>query len=194
MISLEQAKKLINLARDSIKAGFSSKKPKTIPGFSEVTGVFVTLSMNGNLRGCIGFPEPVYPLSRAIIEAAQSAAFKDPRFPPLSKEEFDLVTVEISILTLPKVVIVRNPEDYYQQIQVGKDGIIVRGVYSSGLLLPQVAVENNWDVKTFIEQTCVKAGLRPNEYFDYDKCRLYKFQSLVFSEQSPNGEIVQKMG
>ena len=197
MVSLEQAKKLISLARDSIKAGFSSREPKVskaiVNGFSEPRGVFVTITINGQLRGCIGFPEPVHALYRGIIEGAKSAAFHDPRFPPLSKEEFSNVAIEISVLTVPTLVEVRNPEEYFKKVIVGKDGLIVRGVFSSGLLLPQVAVEYKWDTKTFLEQTCVKAGLPANEYLDYDKCRVYKFQSEVFSEQSPEGEVVQKL-
>lgn len=197
MISLEQAKKLIKLARDSIKTGFSGGKPRVgkavVNEFSEPIGVFVTLTINKELRGCIGFPEPVHPLYTGIIDATQSAAFHDPRFPSLTKEEFKQVTIGISILTSPKVIEVRNPDEYFSKIQVGKDGLIVRGVFSSGLLLPQVAVEYKWDAKAFLEQTCVKAGLQPNEYTDYDKCRIYKFQSHVFSEQSPGGEVVQKM-
>ena len=197
MFSLEQAKKLITLARDSINAGFLHRKPRISKAiateFSEPRGVFITLTINGQLRGCIGFPEPVQSLYKAVVDAAQSAASHDPRFPSLTKEEFKHVAIEVSILTLPKVVEVRNPSDYYKNIQIGRDGLIVRGTFSSGLLLPQVAIEQNWDSKTFLEQTCVKAGLQPNEYLDYDNCRVYKFQSQVFSEKSAEGEIIQKM-
>lgn len=197
MASLEQAKTLVKLARDSIQAGFSGKKVKPsraiVNEFSEPRGVFVTLNLDNQLRGCIGFPEPVYPLYHAVLDAAQSAAFKDPRFPALTKEEFPNVIVELSVLTLPSLIGVRNPEDYFKNIQVGKDGLIIRGTFSSGLLLPQVALEQKWDAKTFLQQTCVKAGLQPNDYTDYDNCRVYKFQSEVFAEQSPGGDIVKKL-
>ena len=197
MVSLDQAKELINLARDSIKSGFSGNKPrvnsKLKSEFSELSGAFVTLTLNKQLRGCIGFTEPVYPLYEAIINAAQSAAFKDPRFPGLTKEEFEHIVIEVSVLSAPARVEVRNPEEYYSKIQIGKDGLMIIGTFSSGLLLPQVAVEYKWDVKTFLEQTCVKAGLQANSYLDFDNCRVYKFQSEVFSEQSPQGKIIQKM-
>jgi len=197
MINLEQAKTLVDLARDSIKAGLSKRKPSVSSGikkeFLDKAGVFVTIKINGQLRGCIGFTDPIYSLWEAIVEASQSAAFQDPRFPKLTNEEFGDITIELSVLTPAKVIEVRNPEDYYNNIQVGKDGLLVRGVYNNGLLLPQVATEYNWDPKTFLEQTCVKAGLEPNSYLDYDACRVYKFQSLVFSETIPNGEIQQIM-
>ena len=122
MIGTAQAKILIDLARESIRAGFSRKSPKVSATvskqFSEPSGVFVTLTLNEALRGCIGFSDAIYPLYRAVIDAAQSAAFKDPRFPPLSEEEFKQITIEVSILSKPVVIEVRNPGDYFQKIVV----------------------------------------------------------------------------
>lgn len=196
MFSLEQGAKLIRLARDSIKTG-SSKSPRVGSAvkseFSKIQGVFVTLQKNNLLRGCIGFPEPIYPLYEGVINAAKAAAFSDPRFPPLDKKELAGITIEVSVLTVPSVVEVRNPEEYLSRIKVGRDGLIARGIFSSGLLLPQVAVEYRWDAQTFLSQTCVKAGLEPDSWHDFDKCRIYSFQSQVFSEQSPEGPVVQKM-
>ena len=106
MISLEEGRQLVKLARHSIETYFS-KKHLDMPGsdkFKEERGVFVTLNELEKLRGCIGFPEPVYPLKRAIIEAARAAAFKDPRFPPVTEEEIEDITVEISVLTKPKLI------------------------------------------------------------------------------------------
>lgn len=196
MLNLEQGKKLVKLARDSIAASFSGKKPKVSESikkeFGEARGVFVTLNKNNALRGCIGFPEPVMPLYEAIINAAKSAA-SDPRFPPLENEELEQVTVEVSVLTLPRMIEVRNPEDYFNLIKVGRDGLIVRGVYESGLLLPQVAVEYKWDAKTFLEQTCRKANLPADIYTDFNQVRVYSFQSQVFSEETPNGNVIVNM-
>ena len=195
MLSLEQGKKLVKLARDSIVSNFSNKKPivskELKEEFSAKMGVFVTINKGGNLRGCIGFPEPTNALYDAVINGARSAAFSDPRFPPLGREEIDAITVEVSILSVPKLIEVRNPEDLPKMIQVGQDGLIIRGTFNSGLLLPQVAVEYKWDSKTFLEQTCVKAGLPEGTWMDFDACRVYKFQGQVFSEQQPGGEVVQ---
>lgn len=195
MLTLVQGRKLITLARDSIVTYFSKKNPRVSKEikdeFSEKRGIFVTLSKEGKLRGCIGFPEPIYALYEAVINAARSAAFSDPRFPPLDKDEIDRITIEVSVLTAPRLIEVRNPEDIVKKIKVGKDGLIVRGTFNSGLLLPQVAVDYKWDAKTFLEQTCVKAGLPANTWADFDACRIYKFQSQVFSEKSPNGQVEQ---
>ncbi len=197
MISLDGGKKLIRLARESISCVFSKKDIKvdkeTKQKFSMYRGVFVTLNRDGMLRGCIGFPEPVYPLYEGVIKAARSAAFSDPRFPPISMDEFGLITIDVSVLTKPQRIVVRNPEDYMKEIKVGRDGLIVRGTFHSGLLLPQVAVEYNWDSKTFLEQTCNKAGLPIDAWRDFDECRVYRFQSIVFSEVSPGGEVRRLM-
>ena len=195
MVNLEQAKKLINLARDSINSHFLKKEVR-IPSdvrrdFSKNQGVFVTLNIDGKLRGCIGFPEPVYPLYDAIVQAVGSVAFSDPRFPPMDKKEFEKVVIEVSVLTVPHLIEVRNPEDILSNVKVGRDGLIVKGTFESGLLLPQVAVEYNWDSTTFLQQTCVKAGLDANAWQDFDNIRVYSFQSEVFKEQSPKGEVVK---
>lgn len=197
MLSLEQGIKLVRLAREAIELALSKKKPrvsdKIKKEFSEERGVFVTLHKKGDLRGCIGYPEPVYPLYEAVIKAAANAAFGDPRFPQLEKNELNDVNIEVSVLTIPELIYVRNPSDYTKQIKVGKDGLIVKGTFGSGLLLPQVAIDFKWDALTFLSQTCIKAGLPPDSYHDYDKCRVYKFQGQVFTEQLPNGEVIQSI-
>jgi len=196
MISLEQGKKLIKLARESISCYFSDKDVKVDSvkkEFSSVLGVFVTLNKDGQLRGCIGFPEGVYPLYEGVIKAARSAAFSDPRFVPLEKDELKDITIEVSVLTKPEKIDVKKVDEYIKEIKVGRDGLIVKGTYGSGLLLPQVATEYKWDSKTFLEQTCVKAGLSPDTWHDIKGVSIYRFQSQVFSEVSPNGEVKQLM-
>ncbi len=197
MISLSQGKRLIKLARDSISSAFSDKdvdvKSDIKKEFSDVLGVFVTLNKNGELRGCIGFPEGVYPLYEGVIKGARSAAFSDPRFPHLDEGEFPSITIEVSVLTKPERIEVKNAEDYVKEIKVGRDGLIVRSTGGSGLLLPQVATEYKWDSKVFLEQTCVKAGLSSNSWQDLKLCSVYRFQSQVFSEISPEGEVRQLM-
>lgn len=194
MIDLAQAKKLIKLSRESISSYFSDKNVnvKDIKDeFSEVLGVFVTLNKNGELRGCIGFPEPVYPLYDGIIKAAYSAAFSDPRFPPVDKNELSDISIEISVLTKPEKIIVKKTDEYIKEVKVGRDGLIIRAGMGSGLLLPQVATEYKWDSKTFLEQTCVKAGLPPDSWQNTESIEVYRFQSQVFSEQSPRGKVIK---
>ncbi|MEA2035905.1 MAG: TIGR00296 family protein [Nanoarchaeota archaeon] len=195
MINLEQGKVLIKLAKASISSYLSDDELK-VEGyikkdFSEVLGVFVTLNKDDELRGCIGFPEGVYPLYEGISNAARSAAFGDPRFPPLDKGEFPNITVEVSVLTKPERIEVKNAEEYLKEIKVGRDGLIVRSKLGNGLLLPQVATEYEWDSKAFLEQTCIKAGLSADSWQDIKECKVYRFQSQVFSELNPNGEVKQ---
>ena len=197
MLNLGQGSRLVKLARKAIESKFSiiklSVDKKTKSEFSDVLGCFVTLHKNSQLRGCIGYPEAMMELWQGIVTAGKHAAFNDPRFPPLEKKELNLISVEVSVLTKPVRINVRNPEHYIKMIEIGKDGLIVRGTFNSGLLLPQVATENQWDVLTFLRQTCVKANLGPDDWQDFDKCRIYKFQSQVFGESSPKGEILQIM-
>jgi len=197
MLTLEQGKKLIDLARNSITSYFKKNVFKANSSlkkeFSELMGCFVTIYKGNTLRGCIGFPEPIYPVYEGIIKAASEAAFGDPRFPPLSKQEFSQIRIEVSVLTPPRLLHVRNPEDYGQLVKIGKDGLVVRGTYHSGLLLPQVAVEYKWDVKTFLDQTCLKAGMDADSWKNFDECRVYRFQSEVFAEKIPNGTINKKL-
>ena len=196
MIKLAQAKKLIKLARDSISSYFSDKTVNVEnikKEFSSVLGVFVTLNKNGELRGCIGFPDGVYPLYEGIIKAAKSAAFSDPRFPAVSQDELKDITIEVSVLTEPKKLKVEKASDYVKEVKVGRDGLIIRSSYGSGLLLPQVATEYKWDSETFLSQTCVKAGLSPDSWKEDKDIGIYRFQSQVFSETSPKGEVKQVM-
>lgn len=197
MLSEEQGRKLLKLARLAIYSYINKKKirsdDKLIAEFSKPSGVFVTLEKGTMLRGCIGFIEAIKPLHQAVIDAAIGAAASDPRFPHLTKDELDRVTISISVLTKPTAIEVRNPEDYLKHITIGKDGLIVKGIFNSGLLLPIVAVEQGWDQITFIRHTCLKAGLPHDTWQDFNSCRIYKFQTEVFAEKSPNGPIYRKM-
>ena len=197
MLSPEQGEKLVKLARQAISFHVSKKKLKIEEDvkreFPRLSGAFVTLEKEGILRGCIGVVNAVYPLYQAVADSAVSAAFSDPRFPHLDREELDKITISVSALTNPGAIIVRNPEDYVKHIQIGRDGLLIKGVFNSGLLLPIVAVEQNWDALTFLEQTCLKAGLPADTWRDFNACRVYKFQTEVFSEKSPNGEVVKEM-
>jgi len=172
----EDGKFLLKLARESILEEFSKNKPKIPEGkqFKQARGVFVTLTKEGELRGCIGFPLPQYSVAEGIYLAAKSAAFEDTRFIPVKEEELEDIKIEISILTLPQ-------DCKPQGIKVGEDGIICHYVGYSGLLLPQVATENKMDRIKFLECLCNKASL-PKDAWQKPGFKLQKFQAEIFDE------------
>lgn len=188
MISLDDGKNLVNLARHSIEAYFSGAV-LDIPEFAEKRGVFVTLHLFDKLRGCIGYPEPVYELSRAVIEAARAAAFKDPRFPKVKEEELEDITIEVSVLTKPKLI-EAEPSGYLGKIEIGKHGLIIRSALNSGLLLPQVFSEYQ-TAKQALEMTCQKAGL-PIDAWTNQNNKIFTFSAQIFKELEPNGKIIEK--
>lgn len=155
-------------------------------------GVFVTLHEfpSMRLRGCIGMPYPTMPLWEAIIEAATSAAFADPRFPELQASELEKIIVEISILTEPmEIKWKKTPEELLEKITIGKDGLIAMQGYQSGLLLPQVAPEWKWDCREFLCKTCEKAGL-PEDAWRDKETEIKKFQAQIFREKSPDSREI----
>jgi len=196
MISLEDGRKAVEYARGIIEWHVSGKKMPDAPKeeiFNEKMGAFVTLNSYPSemLRGCIGIPEPIMKLKDAIKEAAVSACH-DPRFPPLRSDEIDSIIVEVSILTKPAEIKVKEPEEYIKKIKVGRDGLIAEQGFYRGLLLPQVAVEYGWNALQFLEETCMKAGLMPDCWRDR-RTKIYSFQAHVFSEVEPWGKVVRKI-
>ncbi len=175
-------KRLVALAREIMKGYFEGKI--TEPELEGNAGVFVTLKKNGELRGCIGVPIPM-PLGTALKEAA-TGVLNDPRFPPVRKEELKDLTVEVSILTPPERV-----SDPLNEIEVGKHGIIIRYGPYSGLLLPQVPVEEGWGLEEFLDYGCLKAGLPPGCWKNKD-VEIYRFEAKIFEEKEPNGEVFEK--
>ncbi|MHB8351692.1 MAG: TIGR00296 family protein [Thermoplasmata archaeon] len=155
-------------------------------------GVFVTLRTHPGerLRGCIGFPLPVFPLGRAIRLAAAAAAREDPRFPPVSARELNRLTVEVSVLTVPEPLAGRTGAARREALCVGTDGLIVEAGGRTGLLLPQVATEQGWDARQFLAGACEKAGLPP-EAWESPATRLLTFRARIFREASPGGPIVR---
>jgi len=129
------------------------------------------------------------PLIKALKDAALSAAFKDPRFQPITEEELSSITFEVTILTKPELI-KTNPLEYKNQIKIGRDGLIAERGFHRGLLLPQVPVEWNWNTEEFLSETCYKAGLPPDAWLD-KKTKIYKFQGKIFCETSPKGEIIE---
>jgi len=159
--------------------------------FSFNSGVFVTLNNSDGLRGCIGFPMPDKKLSRGIIDAAISAATEDPRFPSVKTNELNDIMFEVTILTPPIEIDVSDPMEYLKKIKVGRDGLIIRHSFSSGLLLPQVPVEYSWNVEEFLQHTCEKAGLARDAWKN-ESVKIEKFEGIIFKEETPNGVIVRE--
>jgi len=159
--------------------------------FSFNSGVFVTLNNPDGLRGCIGFPMPEKKLSHAIIEGAIAAATEDPRFPSVKTNELNDIVFEVTVLTPPVVIDVSDPMEYLEKIKVGRDGLIIRHSFSSGLLLPQVPAEYGWNVEEFLQHTCEKAGLARDTWKNED-VKIEKFEGIIFKEETPNGTIVRE--
>lgn len=177
MFSPEQKKSLLNLARSSILARLKPLKlelPKD-PAFDEKHGLFVSLHIAENLRGCIGYIKGYKPIAQSIVEMAQAAAFRDPRFSPVTKSEVDKLCIEISVLS--ELILMKPGEEPV----IGRDGLFIEHPYGSGLLLPQVAIEWGWNAATFLKEVCRKAGLSPTSFLDAQS-RLYCFTAEVFSE------------
>ncbi len=184
---------LVSLARKAVERFLTRGellKPENTARLSEKRGVFVsiyTYPLN-QLRGCIGFPFPQSTLGEAVTAAAIAAALKDPRFPPLEKEELSSVVFEVSVLTQPTEIDISSRKDLPSKITIGVDGLIIETPYGSGLLLPQVPVEYNWSAEEYLSQHSIKAGLNPT-YWLYGKMRLLRFSAEVFAEKEPYGEV-----
>ena len=151
--------------------------------FSFNAGVFVTLNNADGLRGCIGFPMPDKKLSHGIIDAAIAAATEDPRFSPVKTNELNDIVFEVTVLTPPVEITVTDPMEYLEKIKVGRDGLIIRNSFSSGLLLPQVPVEYGWNVEEFLQHTCEKAGLEKDTWKN-EKVKIEKFEGIVYKEET----------
>ncbi len=173
-----QKKRLLKIARESIetylKEGKVTKFEEEDPLLTRKQGVFVTLTEKRELRGCIGSLIGEMPLCETVAKMAIEAAFRDPRFSPLKKDELSKIHIEISVLSE-----LRLTKDI-NKIEVGRDGILIRKGFYSGVLLPQVATEYRWDRNTFLEQTCYKAGLPRDAY--KEGTEIYIFTAHVFGE------------
>jgi AmmeMemoRadiSam system protein A len=156
-LTKEEQQTLLQIARSAIEAALEAKSlPPRLnknKALNKCSGVFVTLRTGEDLRGCIGYIEPYYPLADAVQEAAVKAALEDMRFTPMTRPEFSKVTIEISVLSPLSEV-----QDV-EKIEVGKHGLVIDAGSRRGLLLPQVAIEYNWDRMEFLKHTSLKAGL-----------------------------------
>jgi AmmeMemoRadiSam system protein A len=183
MFSKEQKQELLALARKSIESRFS-KEPILYPideAFRVKRGVFVTLHKLGKLRGCIGYIIGYKDLVPSIIEMAKAAAFDDSRFLSVKRDELPSITIEISVLSEMELV------DDVNKIEIGRDGLFLNHPFGNGLLLPQVPVEWHWDLPTFLNQICHKAGLPIGSWKD-ENAKLYTFSAELFSEGEENSD------
>ena len=190
LLTKEDGALTLVLARKAIEAclkagrvlsgGHVSADMQFPPSFNERRGVFVTLKKREELRGCIGHPYADSSLKDALVDSAISAGFRDPRFPPVGKEEMHDITIEVTVLTQPVLMTV-PVQDIPSSIELGRHGLIISSARRQGLLLPQVAVEHGMDVVEFLGHTCLKAGLSPDAWMK--GAEVYTFEGQIFTEK-----------
>lgn len=181
MLRREQRGRLLWIARESIEQVLAGSRLEldlaTLDDeLKRPSGAFVSLHDDGgDLRGCIGSIHAVAPLAHAVASSAVNAAFRDPRFPPVTHHELATLHIEISVMSPIQLIA------SIDEIEVGRDGLIISRGSRAGLLLPQVATDYAWDRETFLSQTCIKAGL-PAECWRSAECRIERFSAEVFTE------------
>ncbi len=175
-LTADERAQFLGLARQAILAHLTHGPRPHADGetASRHLGAFVSLHVDGELRGCIGYPQADQPLGEVIARCAVSAASEDPRFPPLTLTELAAAVIEISVLGPVE------PVADVKEIVVGRHGLILAQGYRKGLLLPQVATEHGWDRETFLAHTCLKAGLRRDAWIS--GAQIFKFEAEVFAE------------
>ena len=174
--SAEERAILLRLAHDSIVAALENREISLEPPsahLAESRGAFTSLYRHGELRGCVGYVQPVSSVYRAVADTARAAAFEDTRFYPVTIEEARELQIELSILSPPRAIAA-------EAVEVGRHGLLISMHGCRGLLLPQVPVEHHWDRITFLEQTCRKAGL-PRDAWQKG-AHLEGFTAEVFGE------------
>jgi AmmeMemoRadiSam system protein A len=171
--------KLLQIARETIESYIRFRKVPQFtieePELQRKSGAFVTLKTHERLRGCIGHVEGVKPLYQTIVDMAIAASTQDPRFSPVTERELTDLWIEISVMSPLRKI--ESPDE----IQVGVHGILMKRGLQSGLLLPQVATEHRWDRQTFLEHTCLKAGLSTHDWKN-PETTIYVFSAQVFHE------------
>ena len=185
-IRVEEKKILLAAARESIKSLFTNEKVKKAdytehPVLNLSAGAFVTLTKGGKLRGCIGYIISDDPLFETVCNAAIQAAEFDPRFQSVSESEVDKLSIEISVLSPP------FPLNSYDEIEIGKHGLILEEKGRRGLLLPQVPIEHHLDKEQYLDAICQKAGF-PQKYWITKQLKLKAFTATVFSEEEVEKE------
>ncbi len=197
-LTLADGEYLVRKARKSVELAFLGEEvtlddaPAKLMRKGAAFVTIYTLTDDGKrrLRGCIGFVKPFYPLAKTVTIVAREAAFNDPRFPPLKPSETPISIFEVSVLSsLRKLK--GPPEDRAARVRVGQMGLVVEKGFASGLLLPQVPIEEGWDSEQFLDYTCLKAGLPPQCWRNSD-VNVYYFIARVFEEKLPGGPVIEK--
>lgn len=178
-LSTAEQKQLLQLARQAIicctrKASVAFAPPNA-PTLNEKRGCFVCIKIDGALRGCIGNFFSDKPLHALVQEMAEAAACRDPRFYPMKPDDLDNFEIEISVLTPMRHI------DSIDEIKVGEHGLYIEKNSFRGVLLPQVATEYGWDRETFLDQTCIKAGLKRTDW--QEGASIYVFSAQVFHDE-----------
>ena len=177
-LTKKESYKLLDIARSAVSSRLidgETELSTTLAGLQEKRGVFVTIHKHDELRGCIGIFASDKPLYKTVAEMALKAAFKDPRFSPLIYDELKEIVFEISVLSPLREI--KEKRD----IEIGRHGIYISKGASRGVLLPQVATEQGWDVDSFLSHTCLKAGLPKDEWKRDVKIEIFSAQ--IFSEK-----------
>jgi AmmeMemoRadiSam system protein A len=180
MISEADEKPLLSVARQALEARVAGRRPPQVVCVGPLAlrcGVFVSIHKGDELRGCLGRLTADSLLGATLVHLGGAVADSDPRFPPVQADELPVLQLEISLLTPER------PVSSIDEIAIGQHGLIVEQGRSRGLLLPQVATEWGWDRETFLEQTCVKAGLPPHAW--KAGARMLVFEARIFSEAAP---------
>jgi len=177
MLTIEQRRTLLDLARSSIRSKVVGSSPASLEPlpWPDASGVFVTIKRGGHLRGCLGTLQNRAGLAGEVVRCAADSATEDPRFPPVAREELPDLALEISVLG-PLEAIDARPDAF----TIGEHGLVVERGFHRGLLLPQVATEWGWDAEQFLCQTCVKAGLPPDAW--RHGARVFRFAAEVFGD------------
>jgi len=184
MLTHESKRELLGIARSSIAAALQQKPARTkgaqethpSPELLQPRGAFVTIRIDRELRGCIGYMESLLPLAEVVAEVAAKAALDDPRFPPLTLSELDRANLEISVLS--PLHRIHNKDD----VQVGTHGLMLELGFSRGVLLPQVATEYGWNAEQFLEAVCRKSGLHSLAWREPD-AKVSTFSAEVIGEE-----------
>jgi AmmeMemoRadiSam system protein A len=182
VFSSDERRELLRVAREAIRhrlSGGERPVPPRLANASLRAGAFVTLHLDGDLRGCIGQPGGDNLLAEVVEECAVAAATEDPRFPPLTPAELSRVHLEVSVLGPI------TPVTDFAEIDVGRDGLIAEQGFRRGLLLPQVASERAWGRETFLSHTCLKAGLPADAW--KKGAKIFRFEAEVFGEEPESG-------
>ena len=199
MLTIREGELLVRKTRQGIEAHLGNQGnydpgPHDASELWRMRGVFVTITTDGTgiLRGCIGNPHPHHPLIVGAVQAGILAASSDPRFSPVTLEEFSLRDrLELTVLSALEEIHAASREKLIDLIVVGKHGLVIDGYGQQGLLLPQVAVDEGFDEEDFLTNCCLKAGLPPDAWLS-DRVKVYRFTCQVFFEEAPNGDTVER--